>query len=313
MYSICEVIEDRTVNLGSIDKPEVVIGREPREGGMKLGVESISREHARFFKVEESIFFQDLESTNGSWVNGVKVEPGEIKYVSLGDFIQLADRRLVVVDQEGSITKEDETQSGIWVFKDSKCLGFKEVKQGVPTLVVGGKDAEYQLKEEVLPLPSLIIEEKEEGLVAYQRAMEVEVLIGKLALEGVFNLFHNDNVQIKDYNFVCISPNKQRPRANPVFTEVRTQDPDLSTILRAWDNAEDTKLLADRSKPSGGIFGRIDDTQAHEEQELVESLDIDTMQSAAYKKIEQRLVMMVFVVLVAAIFTMSLWWLLARG
>jgi pSer/pThr/pTyr-binding forkhead associated (FHA) protein len=50
----------------------VVIGRSP-ECDIQLGVQNVSRKHARVFVHDEEYLIEDLESTNGIFINGIKV------------------------------------------------------------------------------------------------------------------------------------------------------------------------------------------------------------------------------------------------
>ena len=49
---------------------------------------SLSRQHARFTSTGDGVLVEDLESTNGTWVNGARVEKAR---VALGDVIRLGD------------------------------------------------------------------------------------------------------------------------------------------------------------------------------------------------------------------------------
>ena len=59
----------RLIELGAQD---IVIGRSP-ECDIRFVVENVSRRHARVFFHNEEFMIEDLESTNGLFVNGVKV------------------------------------------------------------------------------------------------------------------------------------------------------------------------------------------------------------------------------------------------
>ena len=59
----------RLIELGEQD---IVIGRSP-QCDIRFVVENVSRRHARVFFHNEEFMIEDLESTNGLFVNGVKV------------------------------------------------------------------------------------------------------------------------------------------------------------------------------------------------------------------------------------------------
>ena len=63
-----------------------VIGRGD-ENSMVLDMDSVSREHGRFFEARCHWFFRDLGSTNGSWVNGSRTGPMNVRLLRNGDLV----------------------------------------------------------------------------------------------------------------------------------------------------------------------------------------------------------------------------------
>ena len=61
--------ENKVIELG---EEEVVIGRTP-ECRICLPIENVSRRHARVIFRNEEYFVEDLGSTNGTHVNGIKI------------------------------------------------------------------------------------------------------------------------------------------------------------------------------------------------------------------------------------------------
>jgi pSer/pThr/pTyr-binding forkhead associated (FHA) protein len=60
------------IELGSLGVNEAVIGRS-LDCEIRLGVDSVSRKHARVALRNEEYHIEDMNSTNGVYVNGVKV------------------------------------------------------------------------------------------------------------------------------------------------------------------------------------------------------------------------------------------------
>lgn len=56
-----------------LEEGEVIIGRSP-QCNIQIEVENVSRQHARILFSNEEYQIQDLGSTNGVYVNGIKVE-----------------------------------------------------------------------------------------------------------------------------------------------------------------------------------------------------------------------------------------------
>ena len=89
--------------------PNVVIGRNGKTAHIKFPVSSrkLSREHARFDLENNRIYITDLNSTNGTFVNGTRVtEPVLLKD---GDLIKLGDITLEIIDVEAVPLTEIET------------------------------------------------------------------------------------------------------------------------------------------------------------------------------------------------------------
>jgi len=62
------IFDQNSVSIGSMEDNDVI-----------LEDESVSRYHARIFLEQEDYFVQDLSSTNGTWVNGVRVREAFLK------------------------------------------------------------------------------------------------------------------------------------------------------------------------------------------------------------------------------------------
>jgi len=80
----------------SLNSPEMVIGRSPK-CSIAIPNKNISKQHAKIIVDKSRILFTDLNSTNGSFVNGVKVE---VTLIKEGDKIALYDTLLEVVEDE---------------------------------------------------------------------------------------------------------------------------------------------------------------------------------------------------------------------
>lgn len=72
----------------------VVLGRSPRNSTFLINDPTLSREHARLFSDERTLFIEDLRTTNGTWVNGRPVDPQSPVTVQPGDTIDLGEVKL---------------------------------------------------------------------------------------------------------------------------------------------------------------------------------------------------------------------------
>jgi pSer/pThr/pTyr-binding forkhead associated (FHA) protein len=75
---------------------EVTIGRHA-EADIVIPLNSISREHARIFPHEEEFIIEDLNSTNGTYVNGVRISRCILRH---NDLIRIGDATVLFSQQK---------------------------------------------------------------------------------------------------------------------------------------------------------------------------------------------------------------------
>lgn len=70
---------------------EVIIGRSP-SCRLRLQSENVSREHARIFFRNDEYYIEDLGSTNGTYVNGIRVVKCALRK---NDFISIGGEKVL--------------------------------------------------------------------------------------------------------------------------------------------------------------------------------------------------------------------------
>ena len=77
-----------------------LIGKLEEEMDCIIDHPSVSRMHARISENKHSAagscYIEDFNSTNGTYVNGVRIEPYRKRTVNVGDVIRLADQEFVL-------------------------------------------------------------------------------------------------------------------------------------------------------------------------------------------------------------------------
>ncbi|KAL2652831.1 hypothetical protein R1flu_020959 [Riccia fluitans] len=73
-----------------------IVGRAGGKADILLDVATVSSMHARLEKREQSLFITDLDSTNGTYVDGRRIRPGAVTPVSSGSIIVFGDEHLAV-------------------------------------------------------------------------------------------------------------------------------------------------------------------------------------------------------------------------
>jgi hypothetical protein len=79
-----------------IGKQEIFVGRD-EECRISIPISNVSRRHARIFCQGEEHIVEDLESTNGTYVNGVKVTRCILRN---NDHIRIGDTRIQYIQQK---------------------------------------------------------------------------------------------------------------------------------------------------------------------------------------------------------------------
>lgn len=73
-----------------IDDTKKIIGKDSERAQIQIKQEGISRVHALVVKEGEDCIIEDLNSTNGTWINGKPLEPRTRYVLKQGDKVQLA-------------------------------------------------------------------------------------------------------------------------------------------------------------------------------------------------------------------------------
>ena len=97
-----ENCENKLYGVGKGNKNHIDLGRLPLTVGKLAGSvdmviedQSISRRHARFFRDGNRIYMSDLNSTNGSFKNGMRLLPNASEVLEPGDEIRLGKLKFI--------------------------------------------------------------------------------------------------------------------------------------------------------------------------------------------------------------------------
>ena len=69
----------------------IVIGRNPQEANIVINSQYISNYHAEIIQLDNGDMFLVDKSTNGTFLNGIKLTPGKEVAVKRGDNVMFAD------------------------------------------------------------------------------------------------------------------------------------------------------------------------------------------------------------------------------
>ena len=187
----------------SEDKEELVrldggampMGREVEEG-LALDLPSISRMHAKLFEINGQWFVGDQESTNGTYVNSIRLKPGAVKPLRSGDTMQLANFPMRVwVEREG--TPGDDPL--LTVFRQSQVEVEATLTQ-FDSFKIGGESAQISISglEDQPPIAEIVRRGSEVKIFAHNLDIPV-MLNGKLISEEM-TLYDRDEVSIGPFH-----------------------------------------------------------------------------------------------------------------
>lgn len=107
-YYILLIDEGALVKRVALDKDTLVIGRS-EEADLVISGKDISRHHARITRDGNRVFIEDMSSTNGTLVNGTRIERVELH---LQDEVTIGDRTLLLDDGTCRAEDIDKTEVG---------------------------------------------------------------------------------------------------------------------------------------------------------------------------------------------------------
>lgn len=78
--------EDKLI--ASVEKPVITLGKKKEEADVVLEDSSVSRMHARILREGKEYYMEDLNSTNGTFKNGLRLQPYEKRKLEPGDEVK---------------------------------------------------------------------------------------------------------------------------------------------------------------------------------------------------------------------------------
>lgn len=93
------MVRQKTGQTVVLNKNQFVVGKSQTLADYCItGNQTISRKHAMLFEDNGAWYVDDLNSLNGTCVNGTKVVPGQAVRLKSGDEITLSDESFIVQD-----------------------------------------------------------------------------------------------------------------------------------------------------------------------------------------------------------------------
>jgi predicted component of type VI protein secretion system len=109
MAMVTVSLGDQTLGSHTIAHYPFIVGRDP-ESDIHIDNIGVSRQHCKFLWADGAYHVQDLKSSNGTQINGEKVEKGALKD---GDEIRLGKYKLMFHQADGEPPPPEKGQKGM--------------------------------------------------------------------------------------------------------------------------------------------------------------------------------------------------------
>jgi hypothetical protein len=215
LIKIESIAQDPPVEILQVDTGSLTIGREP-ENHIVVDSDSVSRQHGCLLEASEHWLFKDFESTNGTWVNGVRLTPGQVKLLRNGDVLQLADFPMRITELVQS--DKPETPS-ILVFYNGRFENQFNFSSSGDLFAIGGPNGSYFIEGATSGQSQLQISYNGERLELTTGVSEVKVTVHGMASTGVTTLSDRDDILVGPYLLIV--------------SDIRSASPIDPTLFRA--------------------------------------------------------------------------------
>lgn len=205
---LADISTGEEAGLTVFEADHMFIGREPESGVCVLD-EGISRRHGRFMRMGSHWFYQDVGSTNGSFINGREIEPGLWSLVRENDILQLADICLRVREvAQGSNRplnlqqRMTRSRGLILILQGDSLIDQIAASEQGQLLTIGGPDARLMMGPIPKRFPALVVERVGADVVAYGADPDAKPRISGEAISGKFVLEDRCVITVGSYTVI---------------------------------------------------------------------------------------------------------------
>ncbi|MFN8389334.1 MAG: FHA domain-containing protein [Bdellovibrionota bacterium] len=192
-----------------VDSGNLTLGRES-DNTIVIDSDSVSRLHACFFEVLANWFVRDMNSTNGTMVNGVKVQSGQLRLLRDGDLIQIANFPIRFTELGRDDEDDEFSPPTLLIFYGEHFEADFPLATPGSRFSIGG--AEGHLFLENVPPETVQLE-----IVYNGRNLELHtgnggapIIVNGLAVGGVTALTDRDEIDLGAYKIVVNEPSSAR-------------------------------------------------------------------------------------------------------
>lgn len=240
------VSADSAAEIMQVSHGTVTIGREP-ENHVVVDSEAVSRRHGCLLEAQNHWVFKDFESSNGTWLNGTKLIPGQIKLIRHGDVLRLADFSMRISEllprPEAQLVAEP--PSLLIFYKESFETEFPLATPSA-AFQLGGPDGHFFIEGASAETVFLRVAYNGDRLELSSGDSQEQVLLNGSNMSGVSAISDRDEIVIPPYRIVVNDFGSALP-APPLSDVVSSSEP-AKPAVQAYDklHAPEHLQAADR-------------------------------------------------------------------
>jgi pSer/pThr/pTyr-binding forkhead associated (FHA) protein len=200
-------VAGNAAEITQVDQGVISIGRET-ENNVIIDSNSVSRHHGCLVEAGSQWVYCDLNSSNGSFVNGMQLPAGNIKLVRSGDIIHIADYplRLTSADSSGEPAESDDLPTSLLIFINNRFeLEFPLVHPGAK-FRLGGIEADLPLDDYAEETPALEITAMQGRLEVQASRTAPPTIVAGMASAGVTAVADRDEIEIANIRVIVNDP-----------------------------------------------------------------------------------------------------------
>lgn len=180
----------------------VSIGRE-QDNDVIVSSEGLSRHHACLLPAGSQWVLKDLQSTNGTWVNNVRLAPGQLKIIRNNDIIQLADVLLQALEEDEGAGLSRHDFPSLLVFLGENFQEEIVLSNLKPHIVIGGSDADLRVWSPAEEhLGRAIIRHNASQLELSIEAQGPKVMVNGVVVGGVTALSDRNEIIVEPFKML---------------------------------------------------------------------------------------------------------------
>ena len=216
------VYKGGTSKIAVVDRGVISIGRS-QDNAIAVDSVSVSRSHGEFVCTGSHWIYKDLGSTNGSFINDVRLQPGHFKLVRNRDMVSLSNFHIAVSYLDGA---PSDISNSIIVFHKDKFLSEYIPNSEEDVFYAGGENADITVAGENKDLMQFSIQFKNGTFSIQLFRISTPVRVSGKAINGFTQLYDSDEILVGDYVILINSQHSVRV-ASPLNKNIRDQAPGL--------------------------------------------------------------------------------------